>query len=143
MSAAPDLARNGARAPDGDAPMESERPDSRRVLVVDDNADAAELLARAIGIMGHTTEVAHDGASALERAQAFEPDIVLLDIGLPIMNGYEVAKKLRTQHGSLVIVAVTGYGQVSDVERAHAAGFDHHMVKPVELAAVRELLARE
>ena len=128
----------------GEPAMGAQRThNDRKVLVVDDNTDAAELLARALDMMGYETAVAHDGPSALERAKSFRPDVVLLDIGLPLMNGYEVAARLRSEHGSLMLVAITGYGQVSDVERAHAAGFDHHMVKPVELRAVRELLERE
>jgi CheY-like chemotaxis protein len=104
---------------------------------VDDNADAADLLAQALRLMGHVVEVAHDGQAALE----FGPDRVLLDIGLPIMDGYEVARRLRARAPHLLLVAITGYGQSSDVERAHEAGFDHHLVKPVPLEAVGALLA--
>jgi len=115
----------------------------RRVLVVDDNADAADLLAQALRLMGHVVEVAHDGQAALAAAQAFRPDTVLLDIGLPVMDGYEVARRLRAGAPHLLLVAITGYGQSSDVERAHEAGFDHHLVKPVPLGAVRSLLEQD
>lgn len=115
----------------------------RRVLVVDDNTDAADLLARALRMMGHETDTAHDGPTAIARADAFEPDVVLLDIGLPLMDGYQVARRIRTERPDILLVAITGYGQTSDVERAHEAGFDHHMVKPVELRAVRELLDQQ
>ena len=115
----------------------------RRVLVVDDNWDAADLLARALRMMGHETEVAHDGPTAVARADAFHPDVVLLDIGLPLMDGYQVARQIRSERPDVLLVAITGYGQSSDVERAYDAGFDHHMVKPVELRAVRDLLDQD
>ena len=105
-----------------------------RVLVVDDNIDAAVMLHAYLAHLGHDLAIAHDGPSALELARTFEPEIALLDIGLPVMDGYELARKLREQFGAgLRLVAVTGYGQESDRARAKAAGFDHHVVKPIEL----------
>jgi CheY-like chemotaxis protein len=113
------------------------------VLVVDDMDDVAESLAELLGIWGHKTRVAHDGRSALETVRVFHPDVVLLDIGMPGMDGYEVARRLRVEHGQrTLLVALTGYGQTQDREAARAAGFDAHLVKPVDLDALNELLAR-
>jgi CheY-like chemotaxis protein len=115
---------------------------SRRVLVVDDNQDAAESLALLLQIWGHEVWTAYDGPSTLALVAEYRPDIVLLDIGLPGMSGYEVVKRLRELPGEerAVLVAVTGYGQPSDRERAREAGFDHHLVKPVEPAHLQEIL---
>jgi PAS domain S-box-containing protein len=117
----------------------------RRVLVVDDNRDAAESTAMMLGIMGHETRSAHDGPEALAAAESFRPDTVLLDIGMPGMNGYETCRRLRaTAWGrDAVVVAVTGWGQEDDRERSREAGFDHHMTKPVEPESLQRLLARE
>ncbi|HEY1552122.1 MAG TPA: ATP-binding protein [Kofleriaceae bacterium] len=135
-----------ARAPDALA-ARSEKPDaseSRRILIVDDNSDAAELLADALGAMGHTTKVAFDGPSGLDAAAGFEPDIAFLDIGLPAMDGYELARKMRTELAfpHLRLVALTGYGQDTDRRRSAEAGFDHHMVKPISLQAVATTIKR-
>ena len=108
---------------------------SRRVLVVDDNADAADSLAAALEQFGHIAHVEYSAHAALSAAEVFGPEVALLDLGLPEMDGYELARRLR-QHPRLrdvQIVAVTGYGQASDRERTTAAGFDHHFVKPVAL----------
>jgi CheY-like chemotaxis protein len=115
-----------------------------RVLVVDDNIDAAETLGEAIRMFGHEVEVVHDGGSALEVARRFQPAIVFLDIGLPGMDGYEVARRLRSTgtESALVLVAVTGFGQGSDRDRSRAAGFDHHLVKPVDLETVVSVLGQ-
>jgi PAS domain S-box-containing protein len=106
-----------------------------RILVVDDNFDAAELLCEALSQAGHECRMAHDGASALTIVRDFKPSLVFLDIGLPAIDGYEVARRLRaTAEGkNLMLVAMTGYGQSSDRELARQAGFDRHLVKPVEL----------
>ncbi|WP_224244170.1 hybrid sensor histidine kinase/response regulator [Hyalangium gracile] len=121
----------------GPALATEERGESApRVLVVDDNQDAAEMLAEALGMVGFVTHTAADGPSGLEAALAFRPDVAVLDIGLPVMDGYELAGRLRAQpalHG-LKLIALTGYGQESDRLRAHQAGFDLHVVKPVEFA---------
>jgi signal transduction histidine kinase/CheY-like chemotaxis protein len=116
----------------------------KRVLVVDDNEDGARLLARLLRSCGHQTELAHDGATALEAAIANPPDVVFLDIGLPGMDGFEVARRLRGLEGPnrALLVALTGYGREDDMRRSREAGFDHHMVKPVDPQALSDLLAR-
>lgn len=113
-----------------------------RVVVVDDNVDAATVLAEVLRRMGYDPSVVHDGRGTLEEAARLRPASMLVDIGLPDLDGYEVARRLRAMPGleSLQIVAVTGYGTGEDRERSHAAGFDAHLVKPVDLDALRELL---
>ena len=113
-----------------------------RVLLVDDNRDAAESLAEALDELGYLTQVVHDGAGALGLANVFRPDIVLLDIGLPVMDGYELATLLRAQLGPAVpsIVAITGYGCEADRVRSEAAGFAAHLVKPVDLDRLESVL---
>ncbi len=107
---------------------------SRRILIVDDNADAAETLARAFRELGHVVELALDGPSALDKAGAFQPDVALIDIGLPVMNGYEVAAHLKRRAASAPrLFAITGYGLETDVRRSSEAGFEAHFVKPVDL----------
>jgi signal transduction histidine kinase len=116
-----------------------------RILVVDDNADAARLMADALDLVGHETRVAFDGPSALAAAAEFHPEAALLDIGLPVMDGYELAGRLLAlNHGRRqpILVAVTGYGQVSDQEKTRAAGFDAHVVKPVDIPRLISLLER-
>jgi signal transduction histidine kinase/DNA-binding response OmpR family regulator len=115
-----------------------------RVLVVDDNRDAVDSLALMLQLDGHEVHLAHDGPSALEMARTYRPEVVLLDIGLPGMSGYEVARHLRgeSQPDRFLLVAMTGYGQDEDRRRSREAGFDHHLVKPVDPADLRELLAR-
>ncbi|MBI3862067.1 MAG: response regulator [Planctomycetia bacterium] len=113
-----------------------------RVLVVDDNCDAAKSLAMMLKILGHTASMAHAGVSAVEMAMRDRPDVILLDIGLPGMNGYEVCRSLRQQGlKNELILAVTGYGQESDRQLAREAGFDMHLVKPVSLPVIQKLLA--
>ncbi len=117
-------------------------PVRRRVLIVDDNNDSARSLARVIGrIGGHEVRTAHDGREGIELVESFQPDIVILDIGLPGMNGYEVARRLRALPGGdrLFLVAMTGYGQEEDRRRSRDAGFDRHLVKPVAVEALSEL----
>ncbi|HVJ26731.1 MAG TPA: ATP-binding protein [Vicinamibacterales bacterium] len=113
-----------------------------RVLIVDDNVDAAEMLAHALGLNGHHTHVAHDGPDALRQAVIARPSVAFLDIGLPVMDGYELAARLRETPGleGIRLVAVTGYGQESDRQRSAAAGFHHHLVKPVDLDEVQGVL---
>ncbi|HSK75188.1 MAG TPA: PAS domain-containing protein [Thermoanaerobaculia bacterium] len=134
---APDAAA-GPPAPEkgGEAPRIS------RILLVEDNQDAAAALAELLRIWGHEVEVAYDGPAALEAAKASPPEMVLLDIGLPGMDGYEVARLLRGQPGlaRATIVALTGYGQESDRKRSSLAGIDHHLVKPVDLEHLRRLV---
>ncbi len=114
-----------------------------RVLVVDDNADAALSLALMLKIMGSDARTAHDGLEALDVAAAFRPDVILLDIGMPKLNGYEVCRRIRAQPWGkdLLIVALTGWGQDEDKRRAREAGFTSHLVKPLDLAALEKLLS--
>jgi signal transduction histidine kinase/CheY-like chemotaxis protein len=128
----------------------SERPTDRmakltrgmRVLVVDDNADAAAMLHAYLEELGHEPAVAHDSVAALELAGTFKPDIAVLDIGLPVMDGYELARRLRDRLGKLRLIALTGYGQEADRTRAAEAGFEQHLVKPVAIEALTNLLAK-
>jgi signal transduction histidine kinase/DNA-binding response OmpR family regulator len=113
------------------------------ILVVDDNVDAAEMLSELLRLDGHEVTSAHEGQSALEQAAAVRPDVIFLDIGLPGMSGYEVAQQLRKQEefSGTLIIAVTGFGQEIDRQCTQNAGFDHHLVKPVQPQRIRELLA--
>jgi CheY-like chemotaxis protein len=113
------------------------------VLVVDDNADTADSMAMLIKLVGHEVRTANDGVAALQAALALVPDVVLLDIGLPRMDGYEVAAQMRQQVAlrSTVLVATTGYGQEADRQRSAEAGFDHHLVKPVDFDKLQQILA--
>jgi CheY-like chemotaxis protein len=114
----------------------------RRVLVVDDNRDAADTLAALLEAWGHEVRALYDGPSAIAAAAEFRPHVVLLDIGLPKMNGYEVAEHLRksADDRSMILVAFTGYGQDEDRRRVREAGFDHHLIKPLEPAALEKIL---
>ena len=115
----------------------------RRILVVDDNVDTAESMALLLSLKGYDVATAHDGPAALEKAAAFHPEAVLLDIGLPGLDGYQVATRLRgrPRTAKALLVALTGYGQDEDRTRALAAGFDHHLTKPVDPQAIYDLLA--
>lgn len=114
-----------------------------RILVVDDNRDSAESLTMLLNLTGYETHTAYDGLEAVEAAAAFRPDVILLDIGLPKLNGFEAARKIREQQSdkSLALVALTGWGQEEDRRRSEEAGFNAHMVKPVDYAALTKLLA--
>jgi CheY-like chemotaxis protein len=135
----------------GPAPSLSREPRSvkpvttvpRRILVVDDNQDAADSLATLLRLTGHEVQIAHDGLEALERAAALQPEVILLDIGLPRLNGYDAARRIREQqrHKAPKLVALTGWGQEEDRRRTKEAGFDAHLVKPVDFAALTKLLA--
>jgi CheY-like chemotaxis protein/anti-sigma regulatory factor (Ser/Thr protein kinase) len=126
-------------------PTEKAKPTgpSLRVLVVDDNVDTVTTLALLVKESGHDVRTAFDGPTVLEVALDYRPNVVLLDIGLPGLNGFEVSKQLRQQPGlqNAVLVAMTGYGQESDRRRSQEAGFDHHLVKPGDLGKVLEILA--
>ena len=115
----------------------------RRILVVDDNTDAAESLQMLLGVLGHTVEIAHEGITALQVAWAFKPDLIFLDIGLPGMNGHEVAKRIRGELGmpNVKLIALSGYGAQSDHARSKEAGFDRHLVKPVDPTALPNIIA--
>lgn len=136
-------AREPATEPEEDMTPEVEST-GRRVLVVDDNADAAGTLAMLLKLGGHEVRVAHDGHAALEAAGSFAPEIVLLDIGLPGLDGYEVAKRMRSrpETAAALLVAVSGYGQEEDRRRSREAGFDHHLIKPVDFQVLRDVLSR-
>ncbi|MBC7983541.1 MAG: response regulator, partial [Candidatus Obscuribacterales bacterium] len=116
---------------------------ARRVLIVEDNVDAAQSLAILLAASGHDVRVSHDGPTAVEAALDHPPDVVLLDIGLPGFDGYEVARRMREQPilGNVELVALTGYGRSSDLQRAHDAGFDHHLVKPANFEQIKQILA--
>jgi CheY-like chemotaxis protein len=127
-------AADGPRAP-------ARRPGrGRRVLVVDDNPDAARSLAEVVEMLGHAAVVAYDGASALAKALSDRPDAVLCDIGLPGMSGYDVARALRERRDGMQLFAVSGYAQPEDVKKAIAAGFDGHIAKPVDVDDLERLL---
>jgi PAS domain S-box-containing protein len=115
-----------------------------RVLIVEDNADAAESLMILLELLGLQVRTAHDGSAALDAARASRPDLMLIDIGLPGMDGYELAAEIRRDEAlrGVTLVALTGYGQEEDRQRAFAAGFDHHMVKPVDVEEVEKVVAR-
>ena len=139
---AADDADRGQMPPPEQAGVEADAPaQSLRIMVVDDNPDTANSLAMMLRLDGHRVDVAYDGAAALTMAQAMVPDVALLDIGLPGMNGYDVARHLRAARGDeLTLIAITGWGQEDDRSRAYAAGFDHHMIKPIKPAALGALL---
>jgi PAS domain S-box-containing protein len=125
---------------------ESERPAAtigHRILVVDDNEDAATSLATMLKLLGHETRVAHDGESGFELVASFLPDLAFLDLGMPKLNGYDMAKQIRQElwGKKIVLVALTGWGQEEDRRRSEAAGFDVHLVKPIQLESLEKLLA--
>lgn len=114
----------------------------RRFLIVDDNVDAADAMAELLQAMGHSARVSYSGRAALDAIDRFRPELVLLDIAMPEMDGYEVARRLRREYGARapVLVAVTGFGQECDRDRAKAAGFDHHVVKPLDVCKLESLM---
>lgn len=113
-----------------------------KVLVVDDNVDAADLLAEALEVLGHEAKAVHDGQIALDAAARSSPDVVILDIGLPGLDGHEVARRLRAIPGldATTLVALTGYADDASRDQSRDAGFAHHLVKPVDLAALQRVL---
>ena len=115
------------------------------ILVVDDNVDAAESMTMALELCGHETMAVHDGVAALQAAASFMPQVVLLDIGLPGRNGYEVAREIRrTPWGrDVLLIAATGWGQESDKQLAEDAGFDEHLTKPVDFGKLQALLPQD
>src|SRR3569623_85887 len=115
---------------------------AKRILVVDDNIDAANTVSELLNLLGHETRIVHDGPSAGEAALDMRPDIVLLDIGLPGLNGYQVAQTIRAQESlrGIILVALTGWGQENDKRRAFEVGFDHHWVKPVGLEQLKRIV---
>jgi CheY-like chemotaxis protein len=114
-----------------------------RVMVVDDNVDAAEMLGMLLEAIGHQVVIEHSSRRALERVQVEAPDVCLLDIGLPDIDGNELARRIRREAhaGKTILIAVTGYGQEHDRTTAFAAGFDHHFVKPIDTSKLADVLA--
>ena len=135
------VATNGATPPPASAVVEAR---SARILVVDDNVDTARGMARLLKLVGHSVATAHSGPEAIETARQHRPEVVLLDIGLPGMSGYEVAARLRQEEScqGALIIAVSGYGQEDDRRRSRKAGFDHHLLKPLDHDALLELLVQ-
>jgi signal transduction histidine kinase/CheY-like chemotaxis protein len=137
------LAEPAAESETAAAPAEPSEPSPRRVLVVDDNVDAAETLRMWLELEGHKALVVHDGPTALEAVPHFSPEVVLLDIGLPLMDGYDVARRIRALPGQhMLLVALTGWGQAEDRRRSSEAGFDLHLTKPVKGPKLQALLGR-
>jgi CheY-like chemotaxis protein len=113
----------------------------RRILVVDDSVDSAETLGELLKIWGHDVRLAHDGPEAVAAARDYRPEVILLDIGLPGMDGFAVAAQLREEGiGGRMLVALTGYGEQQDRDRTLRAGFDHHLVKPISPDTLQKLL---
>jgi PAS domain S-box-containing protein len=139
----PVLAKQPVRAAAARTEDASESPAKYRILIADDNRDSADSLAMYLKIKGHQTSKAYDGEEAIAAAKAIRPDVVLLDIGMPGLNGYEVCRRIREQPWGrdTLVVALTGWGQKQDQQRSEEAGFDRHMVKPVEPSALIKLLA--
>ncbi len=135
-------------APDGvvveaPAPLETALPDLR-LLVADDLHDSADAIAAYFRALGHEVEVAYDGEEALKLADKFRPDVALLDVGMPRLDGHEVCRAIRKEDWGkgIFVVALTGWGQASDRKLTHEAGFDHHLVKPVELETLISVLQK-
>jgi len=124
-------------------PEAAPAPARRRVLVVDDNRDSADSLCELLQLRGNDAHTAHDGIEAVDAVIALQPDVVVLDIGLPRLNGYEVAQRIRQMEGwaDIMLIAVTGWGQEEDRRRSKESGFDHHLTKPIEFSALLALLA--
>jgi CheY-like chemotaxis protein len=118
-------------------------PEKRRILVVDDNHDSADSLAALLSLGGHETHTANDGEHAISEAAKLRPDVILLDIGLPRLDGYDTCRRIREQPWgrNMVIVALTGWGEEEDRRQATQAGFDGHLVKPVDHNALNALMA--
>jgi CheY-like chemotaxis protein len=113
-----------------------------RVLIADDNEDAADMLAQLVRMRGYEVAVAHDGLEAISSAASFMPDVALLDIGMPELDGHQVAAELRKERGAdVTLVAITGWGDDADKQRASSAGFDHHLTKPIDLDGLISWLA--
>lgn len=127
-------------SPGGDAVA---GPPGHRVLVVDDNRDAAESLSLLLDMLGNQAHIAHDGLQALQMAATLKPDIVLLDIGLPVLSGHDTARRMRADSATAnaVLIALTGWGEAEDRRRSREAGFDYHLVKPVRIEDLEKILA--
>src|SRR5262249_41409081 len=136
--------RDESAPQDGLAPPSSFLPRPLRLLVVDDNRESANSLGMLMKLAGHDVRVAHSGPAALEVARAFQPQGLLPDLQMPGMSGFEVARRLREQPATrnVLLVALTGYGSEEDRRRSLEAGFDHHLLKPVDLCALQQLLEK-
>ena len=118
------------------------RPPGSRILVVDDSVDSAETLGELLKIWGYDVRLAHDGPGAVAAARDYRPEVVLLDIGLPGIDGFAVAAQLRKEGiGGRMLIALTGYGEKQDRDKAQQVGFDHHLVKPIDPDTLQKLLA--
>ena len=115
---------------------------SLRILIAEDNRDSADSLKMLLEVLGYEAHLVHDGAAAVHAASQLQPDVILMDIGLPIMNGYEAVRHIRAQNSAPrpLIVALTGWGQERDRELSAEAGVDHHLVKPLDLAVLEQIL---
>jgi CheY-like chemotaxis protein len=134
----------GAQAPassEDSGEGEEHAPKPRRVLVADDNVDAAESMAMLLQLSGHDVRIAYDGLAAVKVAESFRPEVVLLDIGMPTLNGYEAARRIRKLDPAVRLVALSGYAQEEDRVQSKEAGFDLHLVKPVDTRRLREFIA--
>ena len=122
-------------------PAQPEEGEKTRILIIDDNKDLATSLARLLRILGHDVQVVHDGHQGIEAARSYRPRVVLLDIGLPKLDGYQVARTLR-QEGfhDTIIIALSGYGQEEDRRRSREAGMNHHLTKPVDVRTITQLI---
>ena len=137
------LEQSDQRSERSESPSNSGRVlPSRRILVVDDNVDSATTLGTLLRFLGGEVQVAHDGPAALEAIERYRPDVVLLDIGMPGMDGFEVARRVRErdEFSRMTLIALTGWGQEEDRRRTREAGFDHHLVKPADIGALQSLL---
>lgn len=116
-----------------------------RILIIEDNADAAESLKEALELSGHEVKSARTGLEGIEKAHAFDPEVVLCDLGLPGLDGFEVARRLRADRrlGSATLIALSGYASPEDVARSREAGFHRHLAKPADLGTLEEVLAEE
>src|SRR6185295_17150642 len=140
----PAVASNRRAAPEEQTSIaEAPRRPPLRILIAEDNRDAADMLAEVLKLSGDTVQVLSDGDSVSEACIAFRPNVVILDIGLPGLNGYQVARKIRaeTWGQSLLLIALTGWGQEEDKRRATEAGFDHHLTKPIDQQMLEKFLA--
>ena len=124
-------------------PLTSPSTLSRRILLVEDNPDGRATMQMLLELWGHRVKAAGDGVEGVQLALAWQPDVAVLDIGLPLLDGYQVAQRLRAAfHDHILLIALTGYGREEDRRRARQAGFDHHLVKPVDPAVLQPLLVR-
>jgi CheY-like chemotaxis protein len=137
------LARVPAPLAEAAPPVESARRPRRKVVVADDTEDSADMMRELLEMDGHDVHVANDGQAAVELIGRVAPDAAVLDIGMPGLDGYEVARRVRAEGRSVFLIAITGWGQEADRERAHAAGFDMHLTKPADPEEIRRLLASQ